>query len=526
MELEKYVDKLPEPKILKPKRTICGKKHYSIVMKEILQKLHRDLPPTKLWGYEGSYPGPTIEVQKDEPITVTWINDLPTYEHLLPVDTTIHGAEPPNPPVRTVVHLHGGHVPPVSDGFPEAWFTNSNSQVGPDFKTNTYCYPNIQPSTCLWYHDHAVGITRLNVYAGLAGFYIIRDKQEKELKLPKGKYEIPLVIQDKAINDDGSLYYPSEPEPPVPDVFPSIVPEFFGNIIVVNGKAWPYVEVEPRLYRLRLLNGSNSRFYTLQFDASDGKRPDWVQIGTDGGLLENPVNITELTLAPAERADVLVDFTGLEGLEFILTNSAPIPFPNGEGPDENTGQIMKFKIGTTVSDYRNNTIPQKLVEVKRLDPDSARKVRDLTLVETTDEFDRLMLLLTGQLWTDPITENPLLNTAEIWRFINLTPDTHPIHLHLVQFQILERRPFNVDYYNATGEILFTGPSRYPDSNERGWKDTVRANPGEITSIIACFKDFTGVYPWHCHILEHEDHEMMRPYRVVKETNKITDFLKK
>lgn len=520
MNLEKYVDKLPIPKVLKRSDTVDGKAYYKVVMKETYQKLHRDLPPTKLWGYNGTYPGPTIEAKSGKPIIVEWFNELPVKKHLLPVDKTLHGAEPSNPEVRTVVHLHGGHVPVESDGLPEAWFTNDFREKGPQFYDTAYYYPNKQPAACLLYHDHALGITRLNVYAGLAGFYIIRDEEEQKLKLPGDKYEIPIVIQDRTINKDGSLFYPAEPDQPIEDVYPSIVPEFFGDTIVVNGKAWPYTEVEPRLYRLRLLNGSNSRFYNLKFGAVNGKKPHIVQIGTDGGLLEKPVKLSQLLLAPAERADLLVDFKGLEGMEFIMTNTAPTPFPMGDAPDtETTGQIMKFKVGKTVSDDSNNKVPYKLVDIERLKQGNARKTRDLTLEERRDEFGRLLLLLTGQRWDDPITETPVINSTEVWRLINLTGDSHPIHLHLVQFQILKRRPFDVTYYNTTGEIKYTGPAEYPDSNERGWKDTVRANPGYITSIIAPFTDFTGVYPWHCHILEHEDHEMMRPYKVAKAKDK-------
>ena len=516
MQLEKFVDKLPRPRVLWPKKLINGSQYYEVPMKVIKQSLHRDLPPTELWGYDGSYPGPTIEVSKDDPILVKWTNELPVNRHLLPVDTTIHGAEPPNPLVRTVVHLHGGKVAPDSDGFPEAWFTNGFEEVGPDFKRKTYLYPNDQLATCLWYHDHALGITRLNVYAGLAGFYIIRDRYELSLNLPKEDYEIPMVIQDRSINDDGSLFYPAEPNPPVPNVYPSIVPEFFGDTILVNGKVWPYLDVEPRLYRFRLLNGSNSRFYTLKFNPVNGKAPHIVQIGTDQGLLEKPIHLMELTLAPAERADLLVDFAGLDGLEFVLANSAPAPFPMGQAPDpQTTANVMEFRVGNVVTDYKNNTIPERLVEVERLDPECARKIRNLTLNESTDQYGRPLLLLTGQNWNDPITETPVINSIEIWRFINTTADTHPIHLHLVKVQILERRPYDLAYYNATGEIKYTGPARYPDSNERGWKDTVRATPGEITSIITKFEGYLGVYPWHCHILEHEDHDMMRPYKVVK-----------
>lgn len=517
MILEKFVDELPIPEVIKPINEVKGHPYYEIIMKEVFQRLHRDLPLTKIWGYEGTYPGPTFEVEKNTPIYIKWINDLPVNHHLLPVDRTIHGAEYPNPKVRTVVHLHGGHVSHGSDGSPEAWFTYNYSKVGPDFNKKVYYYPNNQPAASLWYHDQAIGITRLNVYAGLVGCYIIRDEEEKALGLPKGSFEIPLLIQDKTINKDGSLYYPSKPYPAVPDVFPSIVSDFFGETILVNGKIWPYLDVQPRLYRFRITNGSNARFYNLSFLTASGKSPDWFQIGTDGGLLENPKHLMELLLSPGERADVLVDFSDFKNQDLILINNATTPFPMGDDPDpDTTGQIIKFKVGSVVCDWRNNRVPVKLVEVERLDPDCATITRNLTLSETTDEFGRLKFLLTNQVWDDPITEAPLINSTEIWNLINLTINTHPIHLHLAQFQILDRRPFDVQDYNDTGEIRYTGPAQIPDSNERGLKDTVRVSPRSVTRIIAKFTDFPGVFPWHCHILEHEDHEMIRPYKVKKE----------
>jgi spore coat protein A, manganese oxidase len=513
--ITKYLDPLPIPSVLAPKNTISGD-YYEVVMKQIQQKLHSDFPATTLYAYEGLYPGPTIEAKKNVPIRVKWINNLPVDQHLLPVDTTIQGAEPDKPRVRTVVHLHGGHVPPESDGYPEAWFTNGFKQVGPYFTNKVYYYPNSQRATTLWYHDHALGITRLNVYAGLAGLYILRDEFEESLNIPKGKFEIPLVIQDKSFNSDGSLFYPSQPDNPPPGLpNPSIVPEFFGNTILVNGKVWPFLEVEPRKYRFRIINGSNSRFYRLKFDIP----VIWVQIGTEGGFLEAPVPLTELTLAPAERADVIVDFSTANGQSIILTNNANTPFPDGDPADPDaTGQIMQFRVTLPISQPDNTEIPS-LLPIERLSPSQAAMIRNLTLEESTDEYGRLLLLLNGLMWNDPITEKPLLNTVEVWNLINLTPDSHPIHLHLVHFQILNRQPFDVEHYMSTGEIIFTGPPVPPDPNETGWKDTVRAEVGMVTSIISRFNGFTGIYPWHCHILEHEDHDMMRPYKVVKNPHK-------
>jgi len=522
--LKKFVDALPLPPVVKPVEKIDSVPLYEVTMQQVNQKLHRDLPPTTVWGYNGMYPGPTFEVRRDHPIFVKWINCLPL-EHLLPVDSTVHGAQPDQPSVRTVVHLHGGRVRPENDGYPEAWFTREFKNVGTKFLHKIYYYPNCQRPTTLWYHDHALGITRLNVYAGLAGFYLIRDEQEERLNLPKGKFEVPLVIQDRSFYPDGELFYPQQPgnepppspqpPPPIDPILPnpSIVPEFFGNTILVNGKVWPYLEVEPRKYRFRILNGSNARFYRIRLSSGQ----NFVQIGTDGGLLEKPVTLSDIILAPAERADVVVDFSGHAKQSIILTNDAPTPFPDGGVPlTPDLMQIMEFRVKSHVSMPDRSTIPSTLSCLDRLDPLQAITVRKNTLVESTDEFGRLLLLLNNLMWSEPpITETPYNGTIEIWELFNTTVDTHPIHLHLVQFQILDRAPFTGD---PNGPDLVIGQSQPPDPNEMGWKDTVRANPGEVTRIIARFGPFTGIYPWHCHIIEHEDHDMMRPYEVLKNHN--------
>ncbi|AIG26653.1 multicopper oxidase family protein [Brevibacillus laterosporus] len=519
MSLKKFVDALPIPPVIEPKGKRDGIPFYEVKMRQIQQKLHRDLPPTTVWGYNDMYPGPTFNVRRNRPILVKWENKLP-YQHLLPVDTTVHGADPSQPSVRTVTHLHGGRVRPENDGYPEAWFTKNYENVGSKFLHEVYYYPNCQRPTTLWYHDHALGITRLNVYAGLAGFYLIRDQKEEKLNLPRGKYEIPLVIQDRSFYPDGQLFYPSQPgqEPPPapqpppptdPDLpNPSVVPEFFGNTILVNGKVWPYLEVQPRKYRFRILNGSNSRFYRMRLSSGQ----DFIQIGTDGGLLKKPVPISEIILAPAERADVIIDFSRHKGENIILTNDAPAPFPDGTPPSPDISQIMEFRVKQKGFKKDNSKVPKRLSCLEKLDPKDAITVRKNFLVESTDQFGRPLLLLNNMRWFDLITETPYNGTIEIWELYNVTPDTHPIHLHLIQFQILNRAPITVD---ENGNIIDVGKAKEPDPNEMGWKDTVRANPGEVTRIIARFGPFTGTYVWHCHILEHEDHDMMRPYEVLK-----------
>jgi len=301
--IPKFVDPLKIPKIAKPVIPCDRKKKrpalYKIAAEEIEHKFHRDFPFTKLWGYNGSCPGPTIIAYKDVPIRVKWLNHLPD-KHFLPLDKSIHDLDK-LPEVRTVVHLHGANVKDDSDGHPEAWYTRNFKEVGPTFTRKVYEYPNSQDSGTLWYHDHAMGITRLNVYAGLAGMYLLRDRLEKKLNLPSGKYEVPLVVQDKSFNEDGSLFYPDNATPPVEFPKPSTPSFFFGNIVVVNGKVWPHFDVEPRKYRFRILNASNTRGYT--FKLSNGG--SFIQIGTELGLLDKPIKIDSFDLEPGERIDFI-----------------------------------------------------------------------------------------------------------------------------------------------------------------------------------------------------------------------------
>jgi spore coat protein A len=491
--LAKYVDPLPIPGMLAPEGNYLGVPLYRVTMTQFTQKLHRDLPETTLWGYNGTYPGASFDLHMGQPILVKWANKLPN-KHLLPIDYTIHGADG-NPDVRSVVHLHGGSVPTQSDGYPEYWFTPGGSAL--------YPYPNTQQASTLWYHDHSLGITRLNVFAGMAGFYLIRDDVEDALNLPAGDYEIPILIQDRTFKPDGSLDYPN-----VGVTHPVWVPEFFGDTIVVNGKVWPYLKVEPRKYRLRLLNGSQARFYRMTFSSGQS----FHQIGSDGGLFSAAVKLNRLLLAPAERADIIVDFTGREGQTITLQNDAKAPFPDGN--DLVIPEIMQFRVTKPLAGPDTSVIPSSLRPLYRIPEGSAHLSRDMTLEEVLNPADEpVIVLLNGQMWEDPITERPRLGTTETWSLINLTGDTHPIHLHLVMFQVLDRRPFDVTHYEQTEQVVYTGPAVPPDPNEMGWKDTVRANPGEVTRIIARFGPYTGLYVWHCHILEHEDNEMMRPFMV-------------
>lgn len=522
MALTKFVDKLPIMPTLKPVGKYKDLPYYEVSMRQIKQKLHRDLPSTTVWGYNGIYPGPTFEAIRNQPIYVKWENKLP-FEHFLPVDRSVMGAGIDQPSVRTVVHLHGGRNRPEDDGSPDAWFTHDFGKKGPNFVKEIYYYPNCQRPAPLWYHDHALGTTRLNIYAGLSGFYLLRDQQERKLALPSGDYEIPLLIQDKSFYPDGELYYPSKPDKPpasvpnsLPMPDPSIVAEFFGDTILVNGKIWPYLEVEPRKYRFRILNGSNARFYELGL--SNGE--NFMQIGTDGGLLKSSVEVNKMLISPAERADVIIDFSKSGGEHVILTNRANAPYPGGSGdaPTADTSQIMEFQVKKGQGATDNSMVPPTLSCMERLTPKQSSYTRVNTLDEDTDEYGRPLQLLNKMSWMEqPITETPKNGEIEIWEFYNTTNDSHPMHLHLVHFQILDHASFsgNPLHPDNPSQPLVIG-DRIPSApNERGWKDTVRVDPGMVTRIIARFGPYTGIYPWHCHMLEHEDYDMMRPYEVLK-----------
>ena len=660
-----------------------------------------------------NYPAYTFENEAHTPTTVDWINDLkenfgagPDYlPHLLPIDQTLHWANPGadciNGPPRTdcrgesqeiydgpvpiVTHVHGAHVGPESDGYPEAWWLpaplddsnfecvknpgTANNQTkfvcqgtlanGYGYADNTnvtpgvanFSYPNDQPSTTLWYHDHTLGMTRNNVYAGPAGFWLIRENGGGETGLVSGtlpgpapvageglaetnlapgrhKYrEIPIVIQDRSFNDDGSLFYPDNraffealnPFPVTPyldipfipddaagggpsDVSPIWNPEAFFNVMVVNGVSWPELEVAPALYRFRLLNGCNSRFLNLsmgllnrqgtvareipfyQIGAEQSLLPQVVRVETgfatplpgDGsdvnpgrldcllpnGRLQNncvpaaPAPFTEqaLLMALAERADVLVDFRGLKGGDVVrMFNTAPdAPF-GGFGDDaadpSTTGQVMQFRVnrellresptdpkGATPATDPWSVVLSPVEDVDSYPGDSVTVTRDLALIEeesktvcvTEDDDGNLVeidcmnggdpfgptaavLGINGAsggeptLWSDPIETNPQVNATETWELYNFTADAHPIHLHLVKFKVLDRQQID-----DTGGLV--GDPVPPEADETGWKDTVIAYPGQVTRVAATF-DIEGLYVWHCHIVEHEDNEMMVPYCV-------------
>ena len=633
----------PAPKPSNVGRPGVDVDYYEIAVRQFEQQIlppGPGRPPTTVWSYGSAdapgtvfdggsfhYPAFTIEATYANPVRVKWINDLVDpagnfLPHLLPIDQTLHWANPPGGPqgrdehgmdpapytgpVPIVTHLHGGHSTEESDGFAEAWYLPKAKNIPGGFAREgsfyqtfrakaqaalgqawtpgnaVFEYDNDQRASTLWYHDHALGMTRNNVYAGPAGFYLLRggpgdavttmDGEDAVLPGPAPAlgddpgttyYEIPLAIQDRSFNEDGSLFYPDNraffeglnqpPDPPyldipfIPeeacdgeesDISPIWNPEFFGDAIVVNGRTWPYLTVEQRRYRFRILNGSNSRFLALKFDHPGAEV--W-QIGTEGGFLPAPVRINDLDvqgvgpvilLGNAERADVIVDFSGVPaGTNFRLLNVAPDEpfggFPAEPANEETTGQVMEFRV-VPASSPDPSTPPNELVLPAIPAIPAATNSRQVSLNEedsetvfvTTDAEGNVVLdcasetafgprhALLGTVeggegvalnWDDEITENPALGSTEVWELYNFTEDAHPIHIHEVLFEVIGR------------EALEAGPAQPLQPWEIGArKDTVIAYPGEITRVKATY-DRAGLFVWHCHIVEHEDHEMMRPY---------------
>jgi bilirubin oxidase len=578
---------------------------YSVGARRFSQQvLPSGFPRTTVFGYGSanngatfSWPAPTIEATVNRQVRVTWANQLTSNGRFVPplvtVDPTLHWANPPGGnagrdshggpftstpppyqgPVPLVTHLHGAHTFDDSDGYPEAWtlpaannIPNGWARVGSfwdQFRqafqrrtgvnwnpgTSVYQYRNDQRATQLWYHDHVLGMTRVNIYSGLAGFYNLRGGSSD---LPAGVlpgpapargdatgvryHEIPLMIQCRSFNRDGSLFFPTSrdffgdvpaggPYIPNTDIPPYWNPEFFGNTMAVNGRTWPTLTVEPRRYRFRIVNASNTRVLMLKVVSNPlaarpvtPTLPIWA-IGSDGGFLPRPVQLQRVVAAPAERHDVIIDFTGLRpGTKLFMINEGPDePFGGGE-PDQDfdvadpqtTGQVMQFVVGT-LAGTDTSTPPSQLRLPSFTPVGAANRTRQVSLNELTSNtgIDAPVLGALGTLnsdgsghpipWEDPLTEHPALNATEVWEMHNFTEDGHPIHIHLVQFQIVNRQPFG-------------GTARGPEADEIGFKDTVIALPGEITRVRAKF-DVAGRYVWHCHIIDHEDNEMMRPYQI-------------
>jgi len=611
--------------------------YYEISMRQISQQiLPAGMPATTVWGYGAiksasrngllvhNAPSLTIEAQARRPVLVKWINDLKDaagnfLPHLLPVDPTLHWANPPGGtaerdmrptftstpgpytgPVPMVTHVHGAvGVGDESDGYAEAWYLPDATNIPAGYATKgtwydffagkaggsygatwgpgfaTFMYPNLNRASTIWYHDHTLGMTRLNVYAGPAGFYLVRggpdgDKAVLDTrsnmpailpgpapkegdKFPSNKtyYEIPIAIQDRSFNADGSLFYPDTraffdgitgPYLPDTDVSPIWNPEFFGNTIMVNGNTWPFLAVEKRRYRFRFLNGCQARFLILDFAAIPGVEV-W-QIGNEGGFLAAPVNITDvanqrLLMGLAERADLIVDFTNVPVGNYVLGNVGPDePFGGGvPGVDfpvadlTTTGEVMQFRVVPALA--ADPTTPPRFLQLPAIVPLPPQTVtRPLALIEKMSMYfadapaEALLgrvgvdgapitnpgMEHPGDMWMDPITENPAVGATEVWEFFNTTADAHPMHVHEVTFEVVNRQ--NLVLLNGEPEVPLTptGPITGPEAWETGFKDTVIAYPGQVTRVKATFAN-PGQYVWHCHIVEHEDNEMMRPFRI-------------
>jgi spore coat protein A, manganese oxidase len=617
------------------KITIRGGKnvdYYEIALRQFQQQiLPAGFPSTTVWGYGPKVaqngpaifnaPSLTIEAKHRTPVRIRWINELVDSDgrflpHLLPVDPTLHWANPPGGmagrdsrptflstpgrytgPVPMVPHLHGADgVGDESDGYAEAWFLPAASNIPAGYATRgtwydffrqkfldqraaghasdlwapgsvTFEYPNHQRASTLWYHDHTLGMTRLNVYAGPAGFFLIRggpgddafdSRTGRRAVLPGPApalgdrpgtryYEIPIAVQDRAFNADGSLFYPDSraffddvdgPYLPDTDISPIWNPEFFGNSIMVNGNTWPFLDVERRRYRFRFLNGCDARFLILDFGNIPGVEI-W-QIGNEGGFLTAPVNITALNggrllMGPAERADVIVDFSGVLPGSYVLTNVGPDePFGGGlPGVDfplsdpATTGQVMQFNVRP--SPGADTTTPPQFLALPPVAPLVGGHVRPLALLEEMSMYfpDTPAATLLGtieghpeegeaswtpRMWSDDITENPTVGSTEVWEFYNATADAHPMHIHEVLFQVVNRQDVVVDEQEETVQVAPGSQPVPPEPWETGWKDTVIAYPNQVTRVRMRFEN-PGQFVWHCHIVEHEDNEMMRPYRI-------------
>jgi spore coat protein A len=609
--------------------------YYEIAMRQYTDTLHPGLGPTTLRGYTNAanagaqkHLEGAIIAQVNRPVRVKWFNELPP-DIPLPVDPSLvqpyqFGQSLGND--RAAPHLHGGLVPWPSDGGPFHWFSNGSAVRGPSVVdwlpgpgglTDDYWYPNIQSARFMWYHDHAVGLTRLNPYLGLASGYILTDASEgllpaagttlmKLLRIPEGDLtrQVHLVVQDKIFKSSqyspgstGDLWYPdfydtqffdlAPAQSPLP--VPSTVPEFWGDTMLMNGTVYPYIEVEPRRYRFRILNACGTRFLSLRLVGALGRTfplstepdlrnpgPAMRLIGTEGGFLDGTVSpqgvvynntaAMPLVLAPAERADIIVDFSNVgttsaqDPLCFILHNDAPVPFPGGTplgdfypgnnklaappapGYGPNTRTLMQFRVlplGTLTGSATPDPAPDA-AWVLPPSPPPAQTVpgtRDLALFETVDQYGRLAQNLgtvaAGPLRQveDPPTEVVDAGTVEVWRIFNVSADTHPIHFHFFNVRVLSRQPFS--WHGGMPNI--TGQALSPDPAEQGWKETVRFNPGECTTLLVELPSTAGLAPsgvpipdsprlasygdpnvtgaeyvWHCHILEHEEHDMMRP----------------
>jgi FtsP/CotA-like multicopper oxidase with cupredoxin domain len=556
--LAKFAQPLPRLEKRQAERRGWRGAYHEISVEEATHSFHPDLPDTTIWGFDGQFPGPIVESWQNRPAYVRFDNSGLPDEHLFEVDEGIRGTttenyhdyDGPVPEVRTVTHFHGLNAPTASDGQADMW-TSPGGVEGPRFSRSVQEIPNRNARISTVYHDHARGISRLNNYAGLTGAYLLKSWREAFMPLPDDEYDVPLVLADRAFHDDGSLYYPDE-----------FVANFAGDVATVNGAAWPKMQVEPRRYRFRILNPSNGRTYGLKLareggdDGGDGDHgsedgdhggeddsgvPSIYQISAGHGFLEDVVEIGHggdmetLLIAPFERAEVIVDFSEHAGETLTVTNHAQFPYSGGShdgggghddgmsgmdsdgmdgsdgGMDDGGGhddggeqpqihEIMQFEVAEESHGWDRSRHPTELRMPDRHlpDGDDAQETRQVSM-EMVMGSNPSLHTLNGKRWGDPIEIEPELGSTEVWEISNSSMHTHPLHLHLVEFSVIGRGPDG------------TEP---PHPNERGGKDVVRVNPDETVRIAVNFGDYAGKYPFHCHVLEHEEHEMMRMFEVV------------
>lgn len=509
-------------------------------------RFHSDLGPSPAFGYGGSdYLGPVLEAQSGVETTLTFRNGLTGHVFAKDIDTTLHGVSDADRTMpRSVVHLHGGVTQPRFDGHPEATI-----RPGGEF---VHRFSGAQEASALWYHDHAMGITRLNVYAGLASIYLVRDRwdtgrADNPLGLPTGEFELPLILQEKIFTADGAQSVRTTP----------LVSEGkwegggVGDTGLVNGTVWPELEVARGLYRFRLINAAS--FSVLNLFFGNGMR-FWV-IGNDGGLLDAPVATTSVRVAPAERVDLLVDFSALDsGDTVVLRNNEPVPGQAALLGEVTMPYFCRFRAAgpTGFRDPVPATLRGGAGQPPRLPPvPTPQVVRNLTISQPFElRFPPSIMSLNNLMFDSDDIELPRQGTVEQWNLIDVTPDPHPIHVHLVNFRVLGRQPINTSAYtrrypqpaigtkwNPSADAFVTGPMQPAEPWESGWKDTVRTDGNMITRIVMRFPtaDELGFdpdetfparameghemqklqgYVWHCHLLDHEDHDMMLRYRTV------------
>lgn len=487
-----FVDALPIPAVLRPVGTYRGMPLYRYTFSQFQQKMHRDLPPTTTWGMNGVFPGPVLKTKHNQAVAVEYVNNLPT-QHLFAAEVASMISLMPvlatMPTVRTITHLHGGITAQWADGYPELWTTPGNSII--------LQYENQGRPFFTFLHDHAIGITQFNVTAGLVAPYII--EEENNFNLPSGAYDIPLVITPKTVNPDGSLVY-----------------NRCGILSIVNGMILPYLAVEPRKYRFRIINGAGT--WLLNLALSNGM--PFTIIADDGGLLEAPVNTTNIFMSPSERYEVIVDFSGHNGELITMTNdticlsdTTPYTLP----------EIMQFQVTLPLKKPDTSSIPSSFTPYV---PSKAELLANISVernITLDGQFGQNFLYLMDNLrFQAPVTNVIKKNAVELWNIVNLSDDSHPFHNHLVKFFVLGTTPIDVEAYKRdrdAGKLqpiqyYFTGPTQPPAAYASGLKDTYLVPVGTVTQIVNQFKDYTGLFVYHCHYLDHEDYDMMRPYKVI------------